>query len=211
MRSQILQDAVKMHEDFVAAQPEEFRIFLYLIRFLAEGNPVPPERLASVSHRPVEEIRAFLQCSDVEVNPEGNVVGFGLSLQPTQHQFRLGEKSLYTWCALDTLLFPAVLNHTAHVTSPCPATGKEIRLTVTPTGIERLEPSSAVVSIRLPGAETDLCCVRGSICLQGYFFAERAVASAWPGLHPQAILLPVEEAAELGRNLAPQLLTLGAN
>lgn len=208
MTSQILQDAIKTHEDFVCAQPEGCRLLLHLVRFLAEGHPISPERLATASHRPVEEIRTFLQCSDVEVNSEGNIVGLGLSLQPTPHQFRLGEKILYTWCALDTLLFPVVLNRTAQVISPCPATGKEIRLTVTPTGIEHLEPSSAVVSIRLPGAETDLCHVRGSICMQGHFFAERAAASTWPGLHPQAILISVEEAAELGRELAPQFLAL---
>jgi alkylmercury lyase len=209
MTSQILQDAIKRHEAFVSAQPEECQLLLHLVRFLAEGLPVSPEQLAAVSHHSVEDIRAFLQCSDVEVNAEGNIVGLGLSLQPTQHQFRLGEKTLYTWCALDTLLFPAVLNCTAQVTSSCPATGKKIHLTVTPAGIEYLEPRSAVISVRLPGAETDLCHVRGTICMQGHFFADRAAASAWPGLHPQAILISVEEAAELGRELAPQFLTLG--
>ncbi|WP_406011622.1 organomercurial lyase [Streptomyces sp. NBC_00637] len=38
----------------------------------------------------------------------------------------------YTWCALDTLIFPGVLGVTAHVESPCQTTGILVRLTVAP-------------------------------------------------------------------------------
>jgi alkylmercury lyase len=208
MISQALQDAVKTHTDFLARTQEQFLLFLHLLRLLAEGKPIEPVQLATVSRRSLEEIQALLQSSDVEVDQEGNIIGFGLSLRPTPHQFHLGEQTLSTWCALDSLVFPAALGRTARVNSTCPATGTEIRLTVTPTRIERLEPASAVVSVRLPGAETDLCNVRGGICMQGHFFAAREVASTWPALHPQAVLLSVEEAAELGRELASQFLAL---
>ena len=36
--------------------------------------------------------------------------------------------------------------------------------------------------------------------------AAREAAVAWPELHPQAVLLEVEEAAELGRALARRIL-----
>jgi hypothetical protein len=74
--------------------------------------------------------------------------------------------------------------------------------------IERLERASAVVSVRLPGAETDRCHVREDLCLQGHFFVSREAASARPSLHPQALLLPMEEAAQLGREVARQFLAL---
>lgn len=79
-------------------------------------------------------------------------------------------------------------------------------LTVTPTHLERLEPASAVVSARAPGADTGLCHVRGGFCLQGHFFATREAAATWLELHPPAVLLSVEEAAELGRELARRIL-----
>jgi len=207
MTSHVLQDTIKAHEDFVTAQQkEEFRFILPLLRFLAEGKPVEPVRLATVAHRPLEEIQAIVQSSDAEVDQAGNIVGWGLSLVPTPHQFQLGETILSTWCALDALAFPALLGRTAHVVSTCPATGKTVSLTVTPTHIERLSPASAVVSVRAPGADTDLCHVRGGFCMQGHFFATHEAAVAWPELHPQAVLLSVEEAASLGRALARRIL-----
>jgi len=208
MTSQALQEAIKANEDCLAENQEQCLLLVPLLRLLAEGKPVPLERLAAVSRRPLEAIQSLLQCSDIEVDSEGRIVGWGLSLVPTPHQFRLGEQTLYAWCALDTLLLPALLGRTAHIVSICPATGKSVSLTVTPTQIERLEPASAVVSVRLPEAETDLCEVRGSICLQGHFFESHEDASAWPSLHPQALLLTVEEAAQLGRELARQFLAL---
>src|SRR2546422_982072 len=132
MTSQVLQDAIKAHEDFFVANKEQFQLFLPLWRLLTEGKPVEPVRLATEAHRSLEEIQAFLHASDVRVDQEGHIIGLGLSFQPTRHQFHLGEQTLYTWCALDTLAFPALLGRTARVISSCPVTGQEIRLTVTP-------------------------------------------------------------------------------
>ncbi|MFC9644356.1 organomercurial lyase [Streptomyces mirabilis] len=42
--------------------------------------------------------------------------------------------------------FPAVLGHTAQVTSPCQATGDPVRLTATPDGPTNVEPSRLVRS-----------------------------------------------------------------
>jgi len=132
----------------------------------------------------------------------GNILGHGLSLVPTPHQFHLSEQALYTWCALDTFAFPALLGRAARVISSCPVTGRQIRLTVTPETIVDLEPASAVVSVHLPGEETNICSVQEDICNDGLFFVSHDVASTWPSLHPKAVLLSVEEAAELGRVLA---------
>ena len=60
-----------------------------------------------------EEIQAVVPSSDVEVDQAGNIVGWGLSLVPTPHQFHLGESILSIWRALDALAFPALLGRTA--------------------------------------------------------------------------------------------------
>ncbi len=208
MTSQMFQDAVKAHTDLLVGDQEQFRLALLLLRLLIEGKPVSPERLATVSHRSPEEIQALFQSSEIEVDQEGNILGFGLSLQPTPHQVRLGEQTFYAWCALDTLIFPPLLGRTAQIVSSCPATGQNIRLTVTPERVEHLEPASAVASVRAPEAGIDFCNIRGGLCLQGHFFVSHEAASTWPSLHPQAQIFSVEEAAELGRELARQFLAL---
>ncbi len=202
MISPTMQKAIKTHEDFVAANWEQFRLWPSLLRLLAEGKPVSPEQLATSSHRSLQEVQTLLHAADVRVDQEGNILALALSLVPAAHQFHLGEQALYTWCALDTLAFPALLGRTARVISSCPVTGREIRLTVTPETILDLSPASAVVSVRLPGEETDFCTIQEDLCDAGSFFVSHEVASTQGSLHQSAILLSMEEAAELGRVFA---------
>ncbi len=57
--------------------------------------------------------------------------------------------SLFTWCALDTLIFPVWLERSAQVSSSCPVTGRPLHLIVTPEGLERLDTPSGVTSLLL--------------------------------------------------------------
>jgi hypothetical protein len=89
------------------------------------------------------------------------------------------------------------------VLSTCPATGRQIRLTITAEArIEDLDPQAAVLSLRLPSETTNVCNVRETVCHYGHFFVDREHASTWPGLHPEAVLLSVEEGAQLAREIA---------
>ena len=86
--------------------------------------------------------------------------------------------------------------------STCPATGRSIRLTVTAKArIEDLEPKATVLSLRLPDEETSVCNVRETVCHHGHFFVDREHAATWPGLHPEAVLLSVEEGVHLAREI----------
>src|SRR5258708_5267352 len=154
MASPTTQEVFKLHTDFVATHPEQFRLALPLWRLLSKGKPVTPEELASALHRSLPETQTLLQTWDHRTDQEGNIIAAGLSLVPAAHQFHLGELALSTWCALDALSFPSVLGRSARVISTCPVTGQEIRLTVTPETILDLSPEGAVVSVRLPVADT---------------------------------------------------------
>ena len=124
--SPTLHKAIKAHEDFVAADPEQFRLSLALFRLLAAGKPVSPEALATSLQRSLQEVQTLLHSADIRVDQAGNIIGHGLSLVPTPHQLHLGEQTLYAWCALDTLVFPALLGRAARVISSCPVTGRTI-------------------------------------------------------------------------------------
>jgi alkylmercury lyase len=87
---------------------ERMAYFLPPVRLLADGEPVSRERLATALKRPVAEVTEVLrQCEDIVFDGEGRVVSAGISLQPTSYQFEVKGHLLYTWCALDTLIFPA--------------------------------------------------------------------------------------------------------
>ena len=107
-----------------------------ILRLIARGKPATPEEIAAATGVSLQEIRAQIgSMTDVETDSDGNLVGMGLTQRPTPHQFRIGERRLYTWCALDTLMYPALLGEPATVDSPCRATGEPVRLEIGPEGV----------------------------------------------------------------------------
>src|SRR5262249_8324506 len=144
-----LADLVTTIADRLCGENEQ--ICVALIRQLALGQPVSAARLAATIAMEQPTVDALLQqMSDIEYDGAGNVVGFGLSLIPTSHQFTINGQTLYTWCALDTFLYTALLGQPSEVLSCCPVTARPIRLAMTPEGISKLSPASSVISLVIP-------------------------------------------------------------
>ncbi len=184
----------------------EARVLPQLLRLLAEGRAVSPEQIATALHIPRNDVSAALRSlPNVEFNDDGNVVGSGLTLTETPHRFEVSGHELFTWCALDTLFIPGILGLPARVESTCPATGVKVRLTVTPEGVERLEPAGAVVSIVTPDASKACCDIRGAFCNQVHFFSCSEAASTWLTERQGGIILSVLDAYQVGRILTRYL------
>jgi hypothetical protein len=90
------------------------------------------------------------------------------------------------------------------VSSPDPHTLERVRVTVSPTGVERIEPKDAVVSFPLPGhddfahsAEN----VMGTFCHSVFFFTSRKSGEQWRSMHDGTLLYSLDEAYEIGRRL----------
>ena len=165
------------------------------------GQPIAPLHLATLLQMSQEELTTHLaRVPDTEFDEQGNIVGWGITLLPTSHQFLLPARSLFTWCAFDTVLFPPLLQVRAQVQSKCSASGHPITFVATPEGIEELTPTTNVLSLILPAERYD--CVRGTFCLQSLFFESEQAASAWLASHPEAISLSLEEAAFVGQAVA---------
>ncbi len=175
-------------------------LFDQLVQLLVQGRPVAPELLARRLNRELEEVRVILQAHpELEYDAQGNLVGSGLTLVPTTHQFRVEQRTLFAWCAFDTLTYPVGLHLSAQVTSRCPVTGRSIQLTVTPEQVLDLDPGEAQVSLVVD--VTAGCCsnVRQDVCNYGHFFASREAATPWQVAHPQAVILSVKETYQVGK------------
>ncbi len=174
-----------------------------LVRLLARGHPVTPGRLASALQMTAEQVAEVLAAlADLEVDSSGNVVGWGLTFIPTPHRFLVQGQQFYTWCALDALTYPALLQVVASVESSCPVSGTPVMLSITPAGVHDLTPASAVVSVVIPGQGSACEGDRGSFCTQSLFFRSRRDALTWQISSPNARLLSVAEAYQVGRLIA---------
>lgn len=169
-----------------------------MMQVMAEtGQALAPVHLARRLQMSQVNLAEYLaRVPDTEFDAQGNIVGWGLTLVPTPHQFRVKERALFTWCAFDTVLFPPLLQLEARVQSVCSASGQPITFTAIPTGIADLVPATSVLSLILPAARCD--CVRSTFCQHSLFFQTEAAAAPWLALHPEAVLLSIEEAAALG-------------
>lgn len=176
-----------------------------LLRELARGRPVTINDLTRVTGRSTADVRDGLAgLSDTEYDSNGALIGHGITLRETPHLFTVGAQVLYTWCALDTLIFPIVLDRPAQVVSPTPGSGELVRMSVDPTtGVTALDPDTAVVSVLIPEGATS---VRAAFCNQVHFFATPAAAHDWLTDHPGGVVLGVADAFELGRRLAHDLV-----
>jgi alkylmercury lyase len=210
MREQALPDLAEISQkiaDRLTAHRGNFYrsgLWVQLLHLLAEGKPVSVSQLAqAVGRSPGEVARTLACCTDLEVDGQNNILGMGLSLNPTAHRFEVNGHSLYTWCALDTLLYATAMDQTVQVTSSCPSTQSDIILTVSPDGIIALDPATAVISIVIP--PTNEACCRHNFCDEGHFFSTAEAAVCGLPAKPEVYILPLKEAFAVGRQLLAQL------
>jgi len=164
-----------------------------LLRLLAGGEPVDMAELAEVAGvAGVDLSRAVRAQPGAEWDSDGRLVGFGLTGRPTGYRFLVAGKTLYTWCASDTLFFTVILGKHTVAESTCPATGAAIRLELTPEAVISVTPPGAVVSQRRC---QDLAAnLRSDVCDHGHFFASANAAAGWLTAHPDGQVLSIAEA-----------------
>ncbi|MDT7533028.1 organomercurial lyase MerB [Sphingobium sp. SA2] len=188
-----------------ANQPEGFgQLFVVLLRELAKGRPVSQTTLAMSLDWPAQQVNAVLErATSTEYDSDGNIVGYGLTLRETSHIFEIDGRRLYAWCALDTLMFPALIGKTAHVSSHCAATGAPVSLTISPNEIRDVVPADAAVSLVLPQETAD---IRQSFCCHVHFFASVVTAKDWASKHQGVEIVSVQDAFRLAQELSRHLL-----
>ncbi len=109
------------------------------------------------------------------------------SVREMPHRFRIDGRTLYTWCAWDSLFIPVILHREAEVESLAPGSTARVRLRVAPDRVKDVQPPSAVMSFLLPSAQTlqaDVLKAMASFCHYIFFFPDGETAAAWTKSHP---------------------------
>src|SRR5579863_109796 len=115
----------KLEPHLPSYSPEEQRAAVTLYRELAKGKAVDADQLARALGVSSAESRALLERGAIKAlvypDEKGRVVGFGgLATAPMHHRIEVGGRTLWTWCAWDSLFIPDILGRSARVTSSDP-------------------------------------------------------------------------------------------
>ena len=193
--------AARFFECMPSVDADGKRISIALYRFLAEGEPARPGELATKIGLDETLVQEKLQSwPGVLFDKQGSIQGYwGLAIAETKHRFEVEGRTLYTWCAWDSLFLPEILQKTARVSSSCPVTRETIQLRVSPNDIEIVEPADMVMSF--PGVERmelgeD---VVTNFCNFVHFFRSPDAANHWLEKHPGHLILSADDAFALAR------------
>ena len=188
---------------------EEQRLGLEIYRQLAQGEPVLRSELAEAVKAPTDTVDELLEHPNLKcltyADKQGRIIGFGgLAVREMPHRFKVDGRTLYTWCAWDSLFIPVILGREAEVESPAPGSTVLVRLRVSPNRVERIQPPSAVMSFLLPSAETfqaDALKAMASFCHFIFFFPDIDSAAEWTKSRPDTTVISMSDAFELGRRM----------
>ena len=148
---------------------------------LAEGRPVPVQRLAAALGRDAEPVEQALdrlaRAGRTRRNQAGEVTGsLGLSVEPTAHELTVEGARRWTWCAYDSVGILAALGVSGRVRSRSPHTQAPIEFAVHQ---DRPAAGSQVVFL----AQGPCVSVVDDWCPLVNFFEDPDTAAAWAAQH----------------------------
>lgn len=183
---------------------EQQRVALAMYQILLTGKAAQASEVSELSGVAVEKVRGWTSAwPAVFLDEDGAVTGFfGLTCDDGfSHRFDVaGVGTAWTWCTYDPLFIARVLNVTALVTSHCPVTGVEVRLTVTPEGVADVQPSTAVMSMMPPDLASFDDIIK-TLCHFIWLFASPEAADEWTSGNPHTFVVPIEQGFEIGRRM----------
>jgi alkylmercury lyase len=191
---------------------DKARLLVRMVRLLALGHPVTRDlALNEVVELGIDRVQAeALLEAWTERDDAGDIVGLGVTHNPTAHQMTIAGGRMWAWCGMDTLIFTHVLNAPITITSTAPGSGEVVRLHASPAGVTDITPPGAVITQRVPSDDqVDLSTqstIWGTFCHHNLFFPNRAHAERWAAGRDDIVILSIEDGFAAARDMAGALL-----
>jgi alkylmercury lyase len=176
------------------------RLSLTLYRLLARGEPVSRASIAQEANIPLDHVAATLAgWPGIYHGDDGRIVGYwGLALGQMPHVLQFDGRTLYAWCAWDTLFLPELLGRPARVTSTDPVSEVILELEVTPDGTQVRGAHDVWMSYLIPTAAMGKTIV-SSFCHYIHFFESEWSGREFVSKQNGTFLLNLHDAVHLAR------------
>ncbi|MCK4709520.1 MAG: hypothetical protein KAU21_12955, partial [Gammaproteobacteria bacterium] len=174
---------------------------------LAKGKPVSLKIFSNAIHLNTDETKILLDnWTGVSFDKNKNIDAFwGVSTSETTHSFRLGNQTLYTWCAWDLLFIPVIYKQTITAETLCPITQQIIRLRISEKGIEDVTPVTSMITFIKPDLQQLKDNVTNSFCQYIFFVESEKTGEQWQQQNPDGFLLELNQGFELGKGIIQQV------
>jgi len=173
-----------------------------LFPLLAQGRPVPSTQLAQITGNDIATVEQVLIEGHTDRDKQGNVIElFGITQAPTLHRIQVGHVCLFSCCALVSQMVPLLLSQTATIESVDPVGHRLVRLTISPTGIQSVDPYSAVGTLVLTSAEQVQKDVRSAFCMHVHHFPDTDSAQEFVNIDPRRYVVDIQQLHEAARQL----------
>ena len=178
------------------------RILREVFPLLAEGRPVPVERIVAAAGATRSSVEEALESGRAGRDAEGRVVELsGLMLGPTMHRVEIGNIALFSCCALLAQLVPALLERPVRVESVDPVSRGLVVLDITPEGVTALEPREAVGSFVVTAPNAIAGDVGANFCRHVHHFTSPDSASAFAAADSRRYTLGIDQLHAAARML----------
>lgn len=127
---------------------------------------------------------------------------FGVSQLPSLNRIQIGQVCLYSCCALVAHLTSILLDQTINIESVDPVTHELVRVQVTPTRIQSVNPQGSVGTLVITTQEEVLENVRTAFCMRVCQFPKINVAKEFISIDSRRYIVSIEELNDAARQLA---------
>ena len=196
-------------KDFLKLLPEALisltrkkqELSLAIYKGLEKGKAVSIDDLKSTTTLSRDVINDFLsEWPGIFYDDAKRIIGYwGLAIQEMLHKIELKDKTLYGWCAWDTLFIPQLIDKDAIIRSIDNTTKEEIVIEIDRQGNLISGNDDIVVSMLTVDEEKFKENVVTSFCHFIYFFKNKTSGEVWVSKHDGTFLITLKEAIELSQ------------
>ena len=169
-------------------------ILLPAFPLLASGRPLGIAEIAAASGVSAIRVTEALDSGRCERDATGRLIDlYGMTLTPTLHRLEIDRKIVFSCCALWAHVIPKLVERTVRVESVDPVSRELIRLSVSPQGVESVEPAQAVATMAIASQEAIEADVSAAFCSNVRHFVSRESADLFAAGSPARHVVDVPE------------------